>query len=418
MIETRSFLTVETESDFSLANLPLGMFSLPGQKPRIGTRIGDNVIDLTALAEAGYLNEMGLAPTIWQSGQLNDLAAIPKTKRALLRTLVTHYFTEAHPNSLGGQPILSHVLVSADQVRMHLPGVVGDYSDFYSSIDHARHVGALFRDKSQPLLPNYVHLPVAYHGRSSSLIVSEVPVHRPWGQINPQNRPTFEPTQALDFELEVGCFMGQGNPWGQPISIQKAREHILGLVLVNDWSARDIQQWEYLPLGPFLAKSFATSLSPWVVTLEALDPFFIKPRPQNPPPLPYLNDPKDFTLDIQLEVLIKTSQMTAPEKICQTHFSQLYWTLSQQIAHHTSGGCNLRPMDLLASGTISGPNKGSMGSLLELTENGKQPLLLSSGETRTYLQDGDEIIMRAFCQNQGQRIGFGELKTQILPPLC
>ena len=413
-----SFLPLPADSDFSLHNIPFGVFSVDhASEKKIGTRIGDTVIDLKQLESLGYFDICyDREKKIFSHEHLNAFAAeslaLKKAVRLRIQTLFSQDISPIQTESA----LISAISYPADRVKMHLPGLIGDYTDFYSSIDHATHVGRLFRDKAHPLLPNYVHLPVAYHGRASSIIPGGQGIKRPQGQILPpdQETPLCRLTRALDFELEMGFFIGEGNVLGEPIRIEQADQHILGLVIVNDWSARDIQKWEYVPLGPFLSKSFATSISPWVVTLEALKSFAVKPRTQTPQPLPYLSYDHDFSLDIQMSVALKTSRMVTPEIICQTRFSSLYWTMAQQLAHHTIGGCNLRTMDLLASGTISGSEPEAMGSLLELTENGAHPLSLSTGEERIYLEDGDEIIMRAFCEKTGIRVGFGELRSTVL----
>jgi fumarylacetoacetase len=302
---------------------------------------------------------------------------------------------------------------------MHLPAEIGDYTDFYASREHATNVGVMMRGPENALMPNWLHLPVAYHGRASSVVVSDTPIRRPRGQVKPDNadRPVFGPSRSLDFELEMGFFVGPGNALGQPIPIAQAADHIFGMVLVNDWSARDIQKWEYQPLGPFLAKNFATSISPWVVTLEALEPFRVAGPAQDPPPLAYLHTSGDWSYDIQLEVWLQGSGMAKPERICRSNSNHLYWNVCQQLAHHTVNGCNLRPGDLLATGTISGPTPDSYGSMLELAWMGTRPLRFANGETRIFLQDGDRVTMTGWCEGPGYRIGFGEVRGEILPAL-
>jgi fumarylacetoacetase len=305
-------------------------------------------------------------------------------------------------------------------VQMLLPAAIGDYTDFYSSREHASNVGTMFRGPDKALMPNWLYLPVAYHGRASSIVVSGTDLHRPQGQLPPPMgetgaAPSLGPTRALDFELEMGFFVGPGNDLGQPIPISAAAEHIFGLVLVNDWSARDIQQWEYVPLGPFLAKNFGTSISPWVVPLAALEPFRTAGPRQEPSPLPYLQSRGDWAFDINLEASLQGTNLAGPQRLCTTNFKYLYWNMAQQLAHHTVTGCNLRPGDLLASGTISGPTPDSYGSLLELAWRGTRPLRLPNGEQRSYLEDGDRVTMTGWCQGQGYRVGFGELTGKILP---
>jgi fumarylacetoacetase len=302
-------------------------------------------------------------------------------------------------------------------VTMHLPVAVGDYTDFYSSKQHASNVGSIFRDKNNPLLPNWLHLPVAYHGRASSLVVSGTPIRRPRGQTKRPNEttPQFGPSLELDFELEIGYFIGQGNNLGEPISVTDVDRHLFGLVLVNDWSARDVQRWEYVPLGPFLAKNFGTSISPWVVPLAALQPFRSAGPKQDPVPLPYLRVDEAAAYDISLEVKLQTTTMAEAHTISRTNFKEMYWSISQQVAHHTVTGCNLRVGDLLASGTLSGNEKESYGSLLELAWAGKEPIELPTGERRSFLEDGDTVILTGYAQGDGYRIGLGEVRGTILP---
>jgi fumarylacetoacetase len=303
---------------------------------------------------------------------------------------------------------------------MHLPAEIGDYTDFYSSREHATNVGTMLRGPDNALMPNWLHLPVAYHGRASSIVVSGTPVRRPCGQSKPEkaDAPVFGPSRSLDFELEVAAFIGPGNDLGRAIPIAEARDHVFGLVLLNDWSARDIQAWEYVPLGPFLAKNFATSISPWVVSLEALEPFRTAGPVQQPAPLRYLNLPGDTTYDIHLEVALQSAKMSRPQVVCRTNFKHLYWSLAQQCAHHTVNGCNLRPGDLLASGTVSGPAPDSFGSMLELAWRGTKPLTLTDSDQRSFLQDGDTVTMTGWCQGDGYRVGFGEVMGRVEPALA
>ncbi|RMI20619.1 MAG: fumarylacetoacetase, partial [Calditrichaeota bacterium] len=294
---------------------------------------------------------------------------------------------------------------------------IGDYTDFYASKEHATNVGSMFRGKENALMPNWVWIPVGYHGRASSVVLSGTPIRRPVGQTKPEDsdHPVFGPSRLLDFELEMGFFVGPGNALGEPIPIEKAEEHIFGLVLVNDWSARDIQKWEYQPLGPFLAKNFATSISPWIVPLDALEPFRCPGPPQEPEPLPYLRQNQPGAFDIHLEVYLQSERMDSPTRICQTNFRYMYWSMAQQLTHHTITGCNLRPGDLMASGTISGPTPDSYGSMLELAWRGTRPVPISPGETRSFLHDGDTVVMTGWAQGNGYRVGFGELRGKILP---
>ncbi|MBY0545488.1 MAG: fumarylacetoacetase [Gammaproteobacteria bacterium] len=413
----RSFLPIGHQTEFPLENLPYGIFSTANTpNKRVGTIVGNTVIDLAELETFGlfeYCYDRTLA--LFNQSTLSFFAAQPKTVQKKIRQTLQYILSIDNPTLRDNDALCQRAFHPYADVFLHVPAKIPNYTDFYSSIDHARNVGRLFRDKDQPLLPNYLHLPVAYHGRASSIVCSGHEIRRPQGQILPPNEttPILAPTRALDFELEMAFFIGQGNPLGEPINIENSYEHILGLVILNDWSARDIQKWEYVPLGPFLSKSFATTISPWVVTLDALEPFKIKPREQELNPLAYLQYEQDFTLDIHLEVAIKTATMTTPMVISRSNFSYLYWTMAQQLAHHSIAGCNMETMDLVASGTISGPEPQNAGSLLEITEGGKKNLVLSQGETRMYLEDGDEVIMTAFCQGDNYRIGFGEARGRI-----
>jgi len=311
-------------------------------------------------------------------------------------------------------------LVSQSQVTMLLPATIENYTDFYSSKEHATNVGVMLRGAQNALMPNWVHLPVAYHGRASSVVVSGVDFHRPRGQTKADDAamPSFGPSRSLDFELELGFLIGPGNELGHPIPIDQTPEHIFGMVLVNDWSARDVQKWEYQPLGPFLAKNFATSISPWVITLDALEPFRNAGPVQDPPPLPYLQSSGPWAYDIHLEVHLQTARMDRPERICAANARHLYWNICQQLAHHTSNGCNVRPGDLLASGTISGPTPDSFGSMLELAWKGTKPIRLTNGDTRIFLEDGDRVTFTGWCQGPGYRVGLGEVTGKVLPALA
>jgi fumarylacetoacetase len=412
--------------DFPLQNLPAGIFRTGAQPaPRPGVAIGDQILDLAAAASAGLLPTevieacrqptlnalMALGPAAWSGlrGRLSELLGADTCAAGPLREAA------------------ADCLVPMREAAMLLPAHVGDYTDFYASIHHATNVGAMFRPDS-PLLPNYKWVPVGYHGRASSLVVSGTPVRRPHGQSNPTGStvPSFGPCQQLDYELELAAFVGRGNLLGTPLPLARAEENIFGVSLLNDWSARDIQSWEYQPLGPFLAKNFATTVSPWVVSLEALAPFRT-PAPTrpagDPAPLPYLASAANQAqggLDLTLEVFLLTPQMrrsgTAPHRLSRGNFSSMYWTLAQLLTHHASNGCNLTPGDLLGSGTVSGPEKNSRGCLLELTTRGREPVILPGGESRAFLQDGDEVIFRGYAERPGfVRIGLGECRGVILP---
>ena len=414
----RSFVPVDPAGDFPIQNLPFGVFRpRSGGPARCGVAIGEMVLDLALLERRGLLET---APGgVFDRGALNGYLSLGREAWRRTRLTLSRLLAEDEPRLRDDAPLRREVLLPAAEVTMELPCEVGDYTDFYSSREHASNLGALFRGRENPLLPNWLHLPVAYHGRASSLVVSGTPVRRPCGQTRPDEAapPVFGPSRSLDFELEVGFFLGPGNPLGEPVPVDEAEERIFGFVLVNDWSARDIQRWEYQPLGPFLGKNFATTLSPWVVTMEALEPFRCPGPEQDPAPLPYLRRGGDRAVDIRLEAWLRTPHLTAPHRICRTNFRHLYWDIAQQLAHHTSGGCNLRPGDLLASGTISGPTADSWGSLIELTSGGRQPLTLPGGESRTFLADGDSLVLRGWCEGEGRRIGFGEAAGVILPPL-
>lgn len=418
----RSFIDVAPGAPFPLQNLPYGIFRpRSGGPPRVGVAIGDQVLDLAVLAERGLLDDH---PTLREARpfgrpSLNRLMALGRPAWQALRRRLLHLLDAGTPTLRDDSALREHAFHAQDAVEMLLPAEIGDYTDFYSSREHATNVGTMFRGAANALQPNWLHLPVGYHGRASSVVVSGRDVRRPCGQLKPDDGPpVYGPSRLLDIELEMGFFIGPGNALGEPIPIAAADEHIFGFVLVNDWSARDIQKWEYVPLGPFLGKSFATTVSPWVVTAEALAPFRCAGPAQDPPPLPYLRENGPAAYDVHLEVLLQTPQMEAPHVVARSNAKHLYWSAAQQLAHHTVGGCNLRPGDLLASGTISGPTEDSYGSLLELTWRGTKPLKLPSGETRTFLQDGDRVTLTGWAQGEGYRIGFGEATAAILPAGC
>jgi fumarylacetoacetase len=415
-------------SDFPIQNLPFGCFRLAdGQASRIGIAIGDQIFDLLAAREAGLLD--GLKADVVDACGAESLTPLFVTGRggiSALRQRVSVMLQDGSAESARAQQVAG-LLVAQSAVTMAMPAEVGDYTDFYASIDHATNVGSMFRPDN-PLLPNYKHVPIGYHGRASSLVVSGTPVKRPMGQTSakPEGPPTFGPSARMDYELEVGAFIAGGNAMGHAIPLREAEQHIAGLVLVSDWSARDVQTWEYQPLGPFLAKNFATSVSPWVVTLDALEPFRVPARARaadDPAVLPYLVDEKNERaggFGITLEVSLLTAKMReageSPARITRGDFTRMYWTLAQMLTHHASNGCNMRAGDLIASGTVSGATKDSRGCLLELTWRGTEPLTLPNGETRTFLADGDEVIIRGYCEKAGAvRIGLGECRGVLLP---
>ena len=412
-------------TDFPLQNLPYGVFRAAGTGPRIGVAIGTHIFDLAAAASAGLLLEG--AASACQQTTLNALMALGAPTWSALRARLSELLGA---DSCPGGALRSRVeacLVPMAKAEMALPAAIGNYTDFYASIYHATHVGSMFRP-DQPLLPNYKWVPIGYHGRSSSIVVSGTPVRRPHGQVKPAESmtPVFGPCQNLDYELELGAFVGPGNRLGEAIPVAAAAGRLFGVVLLNDWSARDIQTWEYQPLGPFLAKNFATTISPWVVTMEALAPFrapgYARPA-TDPAPLPYLADPHDQAgggIAAALEVFLLTEKMRAagqqPHRLSSGNFRQMYWTLAQLLTHHASNGCNLQPGDLLGSGTVSGEARDELGCLLEITWRGTEPLHLPGGEDRRFLQDGDEVILRGYCERPGaRRIGLGECRGLVLP---
>lgn len=415
-----SFVEVAPGSDFPIHNLPFGVFRPRAlAKPRIGVAIGEEVLDLSLLVERGLFRGPEMRDTyVFHEPSLNAFLSMGRPAWREARQRIVGLLDAGEPELRDDAGLRDAALLPAASVEMLLPARIGDYTDFYSSREHATNLGTMFRGPANALQPNWLHLPVGYHGRSSSIVVSGTDVRRPWGQYLPEgaDRPSCGPSRVMDFELEVGFLVGPGNELGSPIPVDRAAEHIFGLVLVNDWSARDIQRWEYVPLGPFLGKSFATSISPWVVTLDALEPFRCAgPAQDDPAPLPYLSSPGDWAFDISLEVLLQSATMAEPARIATANYAWLYWNMCQQVAHHTVNGCNLRPGDLLASGTISGPEREQRGSLLELAWRGAEPLQLPSGERRSSLEDGDTVIMRGRCEHDGLRLGLGEVRGTLLP---
>jgi len=417
-----TFIDIPPESHFTIQNLPYGVFKpKSGGNARVGVAIGDMVLNLSILQDAGLMKPISFdIGNVFLQSSLNQFFSSGKEAWAEVRSLIQNLLKAENPALKDNDTLCSRALLRIlKDVEMLLPVSIGDYIDFYSSKEHATNVGIMFRGKDNALQPNWVHLPVAYHGRSSSIIVSGTDILRPKGQIKDADKtsPAYTDSRLLDFELEVGFFVGTGNKLGEPIPIERAMDHIFGMVLVNDWSARDIQRWEYVPLGPFLGKNFATSISPWVVTMEALEPFICASPQQDPGPLPYLKIDGDWAYDIHLEVYLQNERMEVPYRICQTNFKYIYWNICQQIAHHTVNGCNVRPGDLLATGTVSGPQPESFGSMLELAWQGTKPIKLPNGETRTYIEDEDRITMTGWSQGDGYRVGFGDLTGKILPPL-
>ncbi len=398
-----TWLDIAADSDFSIDNLPFGIFSTHQKKPRVGVRIGDYVVDLEQTRKLGLLN---IPRNICNQSSLNPFIGLGKKRTSAVRLQLQEWLTQEN-SAL--KKHFAHVFHKIEDVKMHLPVKVGDYTDFYSSIEHATNAGKIFRPDN-PLYPNWKHIPIAYHGRASSIVVSGTPIHRPQGQFKPADSqiPVFGYTKELDFELEIGAIIGRNSEHGKSISTAEAEDYVFGLVLFNDWSARDIQRWETLPLGPFLGKNFASSISPWVVTLEALEIFRVKGPTQDPQPLPYLQVNGIRNFDIHLTAKLNETTIT------NTNFKYMYWNIAQQVAHHTVNGCNLKIGDILASGTISGSEVGSYGSLLELTWAGKNQITLNDGETRTYLESGDTLTLAGFCEKDGKRVGFGEVTGKIV----
>jgi fumarylacetoacetase len=409
----KSWVEVSKTSDFPIQNLPFGIFKTKYLTAVAGVAIGDFVLDLVYLHEHGYLDGLGLPTGIFNQRYLNDFFALGRLKIREVRERVSELLR--HNNDELNNAVREIALVPMQEVQMLMPVKVQNYSDFYSSEEHAINVGSMFRDPKNALLPNWKHLPVGYHGRASSIVVSGTQVHRPKGQIKAadQELPVFASTRKLDFELEVAFITCGETKLGSSISTADAEDFVAGFVLFNDWSARDIQQWEYVPLGPFLAKNFASSISPWVVTLDALEPFRVEGPTQFPHVMPYLAYEGKKNFDILLEVLIQPEKSTETT-VCRSNFKYMYWNINQQLAHHTVNGCNIQVGDLYASGTISGPSTGSFGSMLELSWNGQKPLIMPDGTERTFLNDGDTVIMRAHADKDGVRIGFGECRGKIV----
>jgi fumarylacetoacetase len=413
----RSFVEVDATSDFPIQNLPYGVFSTAASPtPRVGVAIGDDVLDLAVLENEGLI-EHAWARNVFSQGSINAFMALGPEAWSQTRTRISHLLRHDNPELRDNAGLRHRVLVPRAQVVLHLPLQVAGFTDFYSSREHATNVGAMFRDKANPLLPNWLHIPIGYNGRASTVVVSGSKIRRPHGQVKPPGAelPSFAWSQRLDFELEIGVVIGQPSAMGEMLNEAQAEAMIFGFVLLNDWSARDIQQWEYVPLGPFQAKAFATSISPWIVTREALEAFRIHGPKQDPAPLPYLQQQGANNFDIRLDVGLRTAVMNAPAKICTTNFKYMYWSSVQQLVHHASSGCAMNVGDLLGSGTISGPVKGQRGSLLEISSNGTEPFELPSGERRSFLEDGDSLRISGHCQGDSYRIGFGEVEGTILP---
>ena len=412
----KSWIPVPEHSDFPIQNIPFGIIKMEGKSPRVATRIGDSVIDLFELYKLGCFESLPFESNDFDASSLNSLMKKGKLAVRELRNVLSALLLSDNSFLRDKREAHGSFLFTHDSVEMLLPINIGDYTDFYSSKEHATNVGVMFRDPANALLPNWLWIPVGYHGRASSVVVSGTDFHRPKGQIKPNDDedPIFSASRQIDFELEMGFITFDGKALGDSISIAEADDYIFGLCLFNDWSARDIQKWEYVPLGPFLAKNFVSTMSAWIVTLDALQPFRVESPIQSPKVLEYLAGSGKDSYDIQLQVAIETDSKVETE-ICQSNFKYMYWTMAQQLAHHTVNGCNVRGGDLMGSGTISGPTEGSYGSMLELAWKGTKPLTLNDGTQRRFILDGDTVIMRGYCQNATIRIGFGEVTGKLLP---
>jgi fumarylacetoacetase len=411
-----SWVEVPENSDFPIQNLPFGIFKTESLSPRVGVRIGNHVVDLKTLFVLGYLENLPFELADFDTNFLNSLMKKGKQGTRALRNRLSKLLSSTQPDLQKNEHHVEQVLIAMDQVTMCMPIQIGDYTDFYSSKEHATNVGMMFRDPANALLPNWLWIPVGYHGRASSVILSGESIYRPKGQIKPDPAadPIYAPCRNLDFELETAFITYDGKPLGDSISTEEAEDFIFGMVLFNDWSARDIQTWEYVPLGPFLAKNFASSISAWIVTLDALEPFKTATPQQDPKVLSYLEFEGKKSYDIHLEVAIKPKD-SSENIVSRSNFKYMYWNMAQQLAHHTVNGCNIRCGDLMGSGTISGPTDNSYGSMLELAWKGTKPIPMSDGTERKFIQDYDTVIMRGHASTGTIRIGFGEVVTEVLP---
>jgi len=416
MNELKTWVEIPKNSDFTIYNLPFGIFKNKRLSPRVGIAIGDKIVDLSILDQEGFFADLFLPEGIFLSESLNDLIALGKTQTKKIRERVQDLLL-ADNEKLRDHSIRGKVMVNRKEAEMLLPVKIGDYTDFYSSMEHATNVGKMFRDPENALLPNWKHLPVGYHGRASSIIPSGVNIHRPKGQFKDPDMesPSFGPSRRMDFELELAFITGKSTKLGDSVSTDDAEDYIFGFVLFNDWSARDIQAWEYVPLGPFLGKSFASSISPWVVTMEALDQFRLEGPTQDPEVLPYLKCETPHSFDINLEAYIQPEGVKQASRVCRSNFKYMYWNIAQQLAHHTVNGCNINVGDMMASGTISGPTEDSFGSMLELSWKGSKPIKLDTGEERKFIEDGDTVILKGYSEKEGVRVGFGEVRSKLLP---
>ena len=411
-----SWIGYSRDSHFPIQNIPFGVFLTRENVITIGTRIGDYAIDLGALQELDYFKEVPLTDDMFMQDTLNDFISDGKKTWRLVRNRIIDIFEKDNAELRDHKEHRDRIIFHMADVEMQLPVQIGDYTDFYSSKEHATNVGSMFRDPENALMPNWLHMPIAYHGRSSSIIPSGINIHRPKGQVILENKenPDFSKSFKVDFELETAFITTDANKLGEPVKIKEAEDYIFGMVLLNDWSARDIQKWEYAPLGPFLGKNFATSISPWIITMDALEPFRCKGPEQDLQPLDYLKQSGDKSFDIHLEVDI-TPENGTPTTLTKSNFKHLYWSMSQQLAHHTVNGCRVNSGDLMGSGTISGPDESGFGSLLELSWNGTKPIKLNDGTERSFVNDNDTVTLRGYCNNDNVRIGFGELTNKLIP---
>ncbi|XP_039271038.2 fumarylacetoacetase-like [Styela clava] len=414
-----SFIDVAENSHFPIQNLPYGVFSTGNEDPQIGVAIGDKILSLKRLSSFFDGPNLVNNQNVFLEKNLNSFMALGYEAWQEARTTIQNLLRSDNDVLRDNAELRSQAFFSQSDATMHMPVVIGDYTDFYSSIHHATNVGTMFRGRDNALMPNWKHIPVGYHGRASSVVVSGTPIRRPVGQTKPNENapPVFGPCKLLDFELETAFIVGTGNKLGEPISIKNAHKHIFGMVLMNDWSARDIQKWEYVPLGPFLGKNFGTSISPWVVTMEALAPFAIPNYPKDVEILPYLKHDDNYAFNINLSVAIRDKDMVEPAVVCKSNFKYMYWTMKQQLVHHSISGCNTQTGDLYGSGTISGLEQDSFGSMLELCWKGTRTVDLGNGKSRKFLQDGDNVILSGFCQGENYRVGFGTCEGEVLPAI-
>jgi fumarylacetoacetase len=412
--QIKSWIPTPENTDFPIQNIPFGVMEVDENMFAAVSRVGKYVIDLTYLQDNGYFVGLNLPAGIFHKPFLNDFIALGKTQTQAVRERISDLLCEGSSYT-DLKEKTAYFMLPVEEVKMSMPVRIGDYTDFYSSREHATNVGTMFRDPANALLPNWLHLPVGYHGRASSIVISGTNIKRPSGQTKPPtaDKPIFGPTKQMDFELEMAFVIGKSNALGSPVSVTEAESHIFGMMLFNDWSARDIQAWEYVPLGPFLAKNFASTISPWIVTMEALEPFRVAGPEQDPEVLPYLKTEgaHNFNIQLQVDIALSDGQVST---VCKSNFRHMYWSMAQQLAHHTVGGCNMQVGDVCASGTISGPTPDSYGSMLELSWRGTKPIPMPDGTQRTFIENGDTVILRGYAEREGVRIGFGECSGKVL----